>query len=508
LSGGPITREVFCALPKEGLLGVPEGSVLRLRKSAYGLADAPRAWWVQFKNHLESAGWRESALERGFFKLYDKDDTLVGVSGPHVDDWVATGYGPCFEDSLSVLRKCVNWGKWSVDNFIHCGRCIARDEKNQDVLLSQDTYVKKIPKVTSSTNRLEVGMNQTEYEEGRTALGSLGWAAKQSQPQASFDTSVLLSELPRRRRETISKINKAVKVVQDKPVTIRYPSSLDIASAAVAAYSDASWGNRADGTSQGGFLLGLINPGGLKGEETPFGVLQWSSHKVRRVCRSTLSAESQSACITVEAGDFLRTFLLETKDANFHLHDYASRLSEVPSAIILDAKSVYDHIISDNGRHPGDRRLAIDLRVLQTYIARGSWHVKWVCGHQMLADVLTKSGVNSAYLFWALSSGRTKFTLDQTAQTKTTKMLEVWERQVAERALDEEEYAIVKEKRRKERMSRKSQNDRKRKDAVIRLTVEAAAQPDSKVFYQRGWVKGLLCGIRGLLTATTSLPIA
>ena len=64
LTGMPIDREVYLALPKEGLDGVEPGSLLELKKAAYGFSDAPRSWWRQFHEGLHKAGWEESEVER------------------------------------------------------------------------------------------------------------------------------------------------------------------------------------------------------------------------------------------------------------------------------------------------------------------------------------------------------------------------------------------------------------------------------------------------------------
>ena len=534
-------------LPQQGLPGVETGSLLKLNKSAYGLSDAPRSWWLRFKTVLEEAGWIESDLDRGSFRLYDHGE-LVGVGGPHVDDFIVTGFGAAYERSLSKLKKSVSWGKWNVDSFVHCGRRVEKCAKTGDVVIDQDVYISKLPRVNLTVSRGDSPATNEEYEQARTSLGGVGWAAKQSQPQAAFDASVLLSELPKKRRETLRKVNKTVETLQSAPMKIRFPASLPLTldGVSVIVFSDASWGNRSDGTSQGGYLVGLMDKKGLQGGEAPFGVLMWSSHKVRRVCRSTLSAESQAACISTETGDFLRVLLLETLCPDFVLGTYAQRLPDVSAALVLDAKSVYDHVVSDNGKHPGDKRLAVDLRVLHNYLRKGQWNVKWVCGPQMLGDVLTKHGADPSHLSWVLGNGRCTLTLDARLQGKVQDCLRTWQQQVVERNLDDKELAAKKEQNRHHRMARKAANNKSRKQAVQEMIAQAkgnygipvspakrlkgrcqatgaahkksilpdrvckkltsvAAHDDSSVFYSRGWVKGLVSAISTLITQSTAV---
>ena len=67
-------------------------------------------------------------------------------------------------------------------------------------------------------------------------------------------------------------------------------------------YTDAAWANRSDQSSQGGYLIFAIDEDGIvNGNTKPLVVLDWASRKIKRVCRSSLSAEAQAACVAVDA---------------------------------------------------------------------------------------------------------------------------------------------------------------------------------------------------------------
>lgn len=80
-------------------------------------------------------------------------------------------------------------------------------------------------------------------------------------------------------------------------------------------------------------------------------------------------------------------------------------MQEQRGALILDARSVYDDLRTDSGKLPSDRRLALDLRVLQHCTRSSDWDVRWVCGPQMLSDCFTKGAVDTKYLEWAVGKG-------------------------------------------------------------------------------------------------------
>ena len=52
---------------------------MKLKRAAYGLADAPRKWWQKLDRILTEAGWRESKLIRAMYYLWDKAGKLVGI---------------------------------------------------------------------------------------------------------------------------------------------------------------------------------------------------------------------------------------------------------------------------------------------------------------------------------------------------------------------------------------------------------------------------------------------
>ena len=155
--------------PKEGPEGVPEGALLKIIKSVYGLIDAPRAWFRKFRETLRACGWIESRLEKALFYLREPDGSLCGIRGPHVDDVIITGRGPRFERSLSKLESCLNWGKWVVDEFVHCGRQIRRDAQG-DVLLDQHTYVGNLKEIELVSTRNAVEPTSQEMDAAQAAL--------------------------------------------------------------------------------------------------------------------------------------------------------------------------------------------------------------------------------------------------------------------------------------------------------------------------------------------------
>ena len=127
----------------------------------------------------------------------------------------------------------------------------------------------------------------------------------------------------------------------------------------------------------------------------------------------------------------------------------------------MDARSVFDFLGTDSGKLPSDRRLALDLRLVQHYLRASQWKLKWIAGPQQLADVLTKENGDIRYLSWVLKNARFQLLRDEKLEDKVSNALSE-----AEKRLREEESP---EERQRRRNKQKSENHKRREEVVNRL---------------------------------------
>ena len=130
----------------------------------------------------------------------------------------------------------------------------------------------------------------------------------------------------------------------------------------------------------------------------PVALFDWASGRVTRACRSTLAAEILSACSAVEYGDYLKVFLAELRTPKHSLLRAPESMRQMGGILVIDARSFYDFASRETGRLPTDRRLAVDIRLLQEFFTQSKWSLRWVSGSQQLADVLTKEDTSAEYL--------------------------------------------------------------------------------------------------------------
>ncbi len=115
---------------------------------------------------------------------------------------------------------------------------------------------------------------------------------------------------------------------------------------------------------------------------------------------------------------------------------------------------------------PSDRRLAVDLRLLQEYFRSSKYTLRWVCGPQMLADSVTKIGADPTYLLQVLERGRYQVLRDRGLENKV-----VSGGKKASRKVTLEEIQMTQKEKLRERAARKSGNHKRRLHKLGRTSV-------------------------------------
>ena len=118
----------------------------------------------------------------------------------------------------------------------------------------------------------------------------------------------------------------------------------------IVCFSDASFANLPGSCSQGGYIIFLL---GKNGEYAP---LVWKSKKIKRVVKSTLSAETMALLDGVENCYLLKVMLNEIHGQDLTL----------PITALVDSKSLKDALYSSKTIE--DKRLKTDLCVLRDYL--------------------------------------------------------------------------------------------------------------------------------------------
>ena len=191
----------------------------------------------------------------------------------------------------------------------------------------------------------------------------------------------------------ILEVNKTMRFFKENAsLALKYVALDELDNMRYGFYFDASFASRADLSSQGGYLLFAIPDSYLdSGKPVPLIILDWSSKKLDRVARSSLSAEAQSGGVAVDHLDWFKTFFVSTffPDADLKDQELGRLLGRSP--VITDAKALFDAAKkSSAGRGLLEKRTAIDVKIICEKMQCFGGYWTWTNSDQQLGDGLTK----------------------------------------------------------------------------------------------------------------------
>ena len=178
-------------------------------------------------------------------------------------------------------------------------------------------------------------------------------------------------------------------------------------------FHDASWGNaeappeltellaglseQGKTHSQAGYLVYLCERQVLQGQVGYAALLEWRSHTLRRVTRSTFAAETLACAEGLDAADVLRGLMVEILYPSFPMEADTIAWSQVlPILAVTDCKSLYDCLVRDGPQNSlSEKRLAVDIVGLQDVAAAFDEEnpketIRWNPYHKQLADCMTR----------------------------------------------------------------------------------------------------------------------
>ena len=407
LQGLKIDRELYFEPPKNlgkaQIPGVQPGALLKLKKSIYGVNDAARQWYHSIKGILLRLGWESLTFELAGFVLRDPaSKEVIAILALHVDDvliaWDEKKYPEECKKMQEQMQKEVEWGQWRTDGTLKfCGRSYHQDEDGtihvhaQEYVENMSTY--KVSRERGKDNNAKLTPSETKAFRG--LLGQLQWYARIMGYSIGFQVSRLASEIKDLRMSSLKEASKLVREVkqyhQEEELIFRPGMAWQPEDIAVVAVHDASFNNLPGHKSQKGYWLGISTPELIKDRTKVHHIhfVHWTSSKIQRVVRSTLSAEAYSCSEALDALSWLRATILEVLHGDLDMRHYKEHLHRVPGVTVTDCRSLYDCMKSERVLL-SDRRLSLEAAIIRQSLQEGV-ECKWVPSEQQLADALTKA---------------------------------------------------------------------------------------------------------------------
>ena len=397
LQGREFPDKLYC-VPCDEIcreMGIPVGSVTRLRRAAYGLVQAPLEWYLTVTEFLESLGLERLASDPCAWVYRDRYNRTRGMVAGHVDDFLFSGdeKDKTWMDILRQIKEKFKWGSWEHDDFIQCGVRIRQTPSGFS--LSQESYLEKVPEVPlNSSRRREKSLETTAWEKTkmRGVLGALSWHAQQVAPHFSAEVSLLLSEINSSTVQTIFQVNQllqSAKARRKHEMLIHgFPPNTELG---CFAWVDAANENRHDGGSTQGIFIGLAPIGMLQGELGQVTPVAWHSHRIDRVCRSPGAAETQAAVNGEDQMYFARYQWAEILHGGIDTKDPDATVTKVPGCVVSDSRNVYDKLQTEVLTIKGaEKKANIELLSLKEAQIRTKVVIRWVHSEAQLGNSWTK----------------------------------------------------------------------------------------------------------------------
>ena len=395
LQGSEMDREVYVKPPSEANQA---GWLWLLKKCLYGLKDASRKWYLRVLGKLKELDFQVSKYDAGLFYLI-KDGKLVGIVALHVDDFLHAGNRYFNTVVLPQLLGCFKVGKSESREFMYTGFYLKQDK--QGIRLDQNKYVRNVvipPIDVKQMKDRTRDMNQEELTLLRQITGIVNWTTRSTRPDLCFEMIDLSTKFKGGKVEDLIKAKNVAARLKREEVSVMISNLSDLNKCEIIVYTDAAFRNLNDNTdSCGGYIVFIVNL--QSGKVAP---LEWRSNKLKRRVHSTLGAETQALYNGLDAAVGLKLLLKELYDGKVDLKVKA----------ITDNYSAKVSVYSES--EVGERILRGDIVVIKQMIQNETVsEIRWVTGDNMLADILTKRGVNKQPLLEVLEDGEMRMeTLD------------------------------------------------------------------------------------------------
>ena len=383
LQGRPIERDIYVVPPVEAKL---TGKLWRLRKTAYGLIDAARNWYLSVKETLVKLNCKQSHLDKAVFRWYC-GKSLEGIIVLHVDDFLVSGTERFYNNVLRIICEKFKVGSQNEGKFKYVGLNITKATNGIEV--SQDQYVEEIQEVVIEKDERASNekLSSTELRYLRGIIGQVQWVGSQTRPDLSYDALDLSVERNKATLATLKRAQKVVKKLKSSPSSIKIK---DVGhNIKLQVFPDAGFCNLSDGVSSTqGFVIVITG-------STDSTLVDWGSRKIKRKVSSTLEAEALSLKESINNAIYVGCLISE-----FLYNDFTRNL--IPIEVFTENKPLEQNIRST--MQVQERRLRVDIGEIQRLLEdKEIVDITWVPTKDTIADCLTKRDIIANKLFMLMS---------------------------------------------------------------------------------------------------------
>ena len=261
-----------------------------------------------------------------------------------------------------------------------------------DLGMSQEEYVKKIsPLQIPKHRRVEpaAAVADEEKQSLRQICGSLQYAAVNTRPDLAAKVGEIQSSIGSATVGHLAVANRVLAEAKKNRVCLMIVP-IHTKEVTFCGFSDASFASCHNNSSRRGLLIFATGSRLLKNQTAVISPVAWSSRKIPRVIRSTLSAEAVALSGALDRLSWIRIMWEWLKDPSVNIASPEEVLKRSPTAAIAtDCKSLYD--ITTRTAPPAceETRTTLECLLIRERLAENC-RLRWVNSQATLADCLTK----------------------------------------------------------------------------------------------------------------------
>jgi len=353
-----LQRLIIAQLPVELQEKYPEGTVLHVVKPLYGIAESGVHWFETYhRHHEERLGMQSSPFDPCL--LITRPKNHFGIVGLQTDDTLNLGSAGFLDREEHELKHAGYKAKprqvladGDTGEFNGCRLQVAMD----GIMVAQKGQSDKLIAVDSKAT--DAGQ-QYVVQRARGA-----YIASICQPEAAFDYSTA-AQAQKPSPDDIGKLNMRINwQLANKSRGLRFVP-VDLATAKVMVFTDGSFANNKDLTSQIGFVIAVVNErvNGDSDFEIRGNILHWSSTKCKRVTRSVLASEIYGLTSGFDYGFVLAHTLRTICERLDHDQSHHKSVGMLPLVVCTDSYSLYECLVKLGSTT--EKRLMIDIMGLR-----------------------------------------------------------------------------------------------------------------------------------------------
>jgi hypothetical protein len=374
-----LNRDFYVRPPKEinEILQLGKNTILKVIKPLYGIPEAGNHWFNTYhRHHTEKLSMTESTFDPCL--LYSHNIGF-GIVGLQTDDTIFLGdYAFATTEEVKLKEAGFlakerekltpttpikfNGGQIKLEDGVIV---LTQERQCQNLKL---VALKEI-NITSSRGEVRQAVTPKDQYVAQRARGA--YIATVCQPEASFDLS-FAAQVINPKEDDAKKLNKRLQwQIDNQSRGLRFVP-LDKNSLKLVVFTNSSFANNKDNTSQIGFVIAIAD------KNNNANIIHWSSIKCKRVTRSVLASELYGMAHGFDHGAVIKATIEKILQIN------------LPLILCTDSKSLYECLVKLGTTQ--EKRLMVDLMCLrQSYERRLITEIKWIDGNSNPADAMTKS---------------------------------------------------------------------------------------------------------------------